>query len=422
MNDHDFIAPAEEVRIDRREFLRLSTATAAAAALASTACQVPPEASVPFHDMPENLVDGMGKARHFHTVLDGTPVLVRTREGRPILVSQRTAETGARGVTLRQQAALMDLYDPDRAQHSLSLRRRPDTAVPLTWNSVSAEVVGKLKSSGGKTVLLTGAVGSPAVDAAIAALREHTGLRHVAWTPLASDASSEAWARAFGRPGVARPKLADADVVLGLGAEFLDDTSAGLDRDFAARRTPDGAQGRKMSRFIQLEGRLSLTGANADTRIRVRDSQIAAVACALAHELVVGRNLGPLAGNADAARALSPYAIEAVATQAGIDAAALKNVAAELAAAAGHAVVIAGGSASTSTSGLALETAALLLNVTLGAFDAGLFDESAVAPASTNGADALASLADAMKAGSIEMLIVAGSNPVYDAPAGVALR
>ena len=57
------------------------------------------------------------------------------------------------------------------------------------------------------------------------------------------------------------------------GAEFLDDTSAGLDRDFAARRTPDGAQdAARWSRFIQLEGRLSLTGANADTRIRVRDS------------------------------------------------------------------------------------------------------------------------------------------------------
>ena len=77
------------------------------AALASTACQVPPESSVPFHDMPENLVDGMGKARYFHTVLEGTPVLVRTREGRPILVAPRATETSGRGLTVRHQAALM---------------------------------------------------------------------------------------------------------------------------------------------------------------------------------------------------------------------------------------------------------------------------------------------------------------------------
>jgi len=44
---------------------------------ASAGCQVPQEATVPFHDMPENLVDGIGRARFFHTVIDGSPVLVR---------------------------------------------------------------------------------------------------------------------------------------------------------------------------------------------------------------------------------------------------------------------------------------------------------------------------------------------------------
>jgi hypothetical protein len=40
---------------------------------------------------------------------------------------------------------------------------------------------------------------------------------------------------------------------VGFGAEFLDDTSQGLDRDFAAPRAPDAADKRTMSRFIQLE-------------------------------------------------------------------------------------------------------------------------------------------------------------------------
>ncbi len=154
MSEHDHTAPPDEVRIERREFLRLSSAAAAAAALASTACQVPAENSVPFHDMPENLVDGMGKARYFHTVIDGTPVLVRTREGRPILVAPRAEETSGRGVTVRHQASLMDLYDPDRGTRPLSIRRRPDTATPLAWNSVSAEVVSRLRTAGAKSVLL----------------------------------------------------------------------------------------------------------------------------------------------------------------------------------------------------------------------------------------------------------------------------
>src|SRR5512143_2166819 len=109
--------------LDRREFLRLSGALAAAGALATAGCQPPQEATIPFHDMPESLVDGMGRARFFATVLDGSPVLVRTREGRPILVTPNPKDLSGRGTSLRHHAALMDLYDPDRAQGPISLRR-----------------------------------------------------------------------------------------------------------------------------------------------------------------------------------------------------------------------------------------------------------------------------------------------------------
>ena len=74
-------SPRPEAGVDRREFLRLGSALAAAGALASAGCQPPQEATIPFHDMPESLVDGMGRARFFHTVLDlaglGAPSLIR---------------------------------------------------------------------------------------------------------------------------------------------------------------------------------------------------------------------------------------------------------------------------------------------------------------------------------------------------------
>lgn len=165
MSAHETPTPTEATGIDRREFLRLSSAVAAAGALASTACQVPPEATIPFHDMPESLVDGMGRARYFHTVLDGSPVLVRTREGRPILVTGAGNDPSGRGLTVRHHAALMDLYDPDRARGPLSVRRQREMAVPSNWTVVSAEVVAKLKSAGPKAVLLTGPVQSPALAA-----------------------------------------------------------------------------------------------------------------------------------------------------------------------------------------------------------------------------------------------------------------
>ncbi len=205
MNAHDTTPPPDATGIDRREFLRLSSAVAAAGALASTACQVPPEAAIPFHDMPENLVDGMGRARYFHTVLDGSPVLVRTREGRPILVTGAGNDPSGRGLTVRHHAALMDLYDPDRARGPLSVRRKRAMAVPSNWTAVSGEVVTKLKAAGSKAVLLTGPVQSPALASVIAALTAQTGMRHVVWTPIAADGAATAWLQAFGGRGSTRP-------------------------------------------------------------------------------------------------------------------------------------------------------------------------------------------------------------------------
>ncbi|MEO8679690.1 MAG: 4Fe-4S dicluster domain-containing protein, partial [Vicinamibacterales bacterium] len=397
----------------------MSTAMAAAGALASAGCQVPQELTVPFHDMPENLVDGMGRARFFRTVLHGSPVLVRTREGRPILVTPSLNDASGRGLSARHHAALMDLYDPDRARGPVTARRDSRVTVASSWSAIGTDVVARLKAAGSKAVLLTGPIDSPATTAAIAAIAARTGLRHVTWSPLASDAATMAWKQAFGDGRIAKPLIGKADVILGLGAEFIDRPEDGFEREFAARRAPEQPAGGRMNRFIQLESRLTLTGANADRRLRVRDSQLAAVASAIANELIVMRKLGPLANDTAVANALAPYAIATVAARAGIDPQALLSLAAELAAASGRTLVVAGGSASTAASGPALEFAAVLLNLTLGAFTAGLFDEAAATESPTGSTAALESLVSEMNAGGVQVLIVAGANPVYDAPAAI---
>nr|MCU0255180.1 4Fe-4S dicluster domain-containing protein [Vicinamibacterales bacterium] len=418
MNPHDTSAQPDASGLDRREFLRVS-GIAAAGALASAGCQPPPEPTIPFHDMPESLVAGLGRARFYTTVIDGSPVLVRTREGRPILVAPSPEDASGRGLSVRHHAAIMDLYDPDRARGPLSVRRGNGAVVSSSWPVVDAEVVAKLKAAGTRAVLLTAPVGSPTLAAAIAALTATTGLRHVAWAPLENDGAAMAWTQAFGDARLARPRLDRADLLVGLGAEFLDRPDDGLERDFSMRRSPDQPEGGRMSRFVQLEGRLTLTGANADRRIRVRDSHLAAVGAALAHELVVVRKVGPLAADAAVGTALAPFAIDTIAPKAGIDAGVLRALAGELAAAQGKALDLAGGSAGATASGPAIELAAILLNITTGAFEGGLFDEATAVEAASGGGASLASLVSEMLAGRVELLIVAGTNPVYDGPAPV---
>ena len=169
-----------ETPLDRREFLRLSGALAAAGALASTGCQPPQEATIPFHDMAESLVDGQGRALFYATVLEGSPALVRTREGRPILVAPSPNDASGRGLTLRHHAALMDLYDPDRAPGPVSVRRGKGGPVASSWPVISAAVAPRLGKGKGPAVLLTGPVDSPSLRAAIAPRQASGGTIHFA--------------------------------------------------------------------------------------------------------------------------------------------------------------------------------------------------------------------------------------------------
>ena len=394
--------------MNRRDFMRVGGTLAAATAITTSACQPPAETSIPFHERPEGL-RSIGKPKHYATVLDGATVRVRTREGRPIAIVP-PKKAGGRGMTVRTHAALLDLYDPDRARGPLSLRRGKGPATQVGWDAVAAGVVAALGKQGKATVLLTRPLSGPAEEAAVAALTEELNVRHVSYDPLASDAAAQAQA-AVGEATLPRPRLDRADLVLGLGAEFLDRPEDGLEMDFARRRDPDAG----MSRFVQIEGRLTLTGANADTRVRVRDSRLPGVALALARAVVVDQKQGALAGDAAIKKALAGHTLARAAKESGIPEHWLQGLVKELVAARGKVVVLAGGSASAGAGGQALEAAVAVLNKSLGAHDGPAFDRSD-SVLSGGSLDELVKLAADMKAKTVTTLIIAGPNPVYDVP------
>ncbi len=405
--------PILDNALARRDFLKLGGGIATTAALTTLGCQPPQENSLPFVEMPEGLRT-QGRPKFYATVSAGAPVLVRTREGRPILITPNPACPAKVGVSVRAQAALLDLYDPDRAQGPLSIRRGKGNPLKVDWLTVGTEVVRQLKAKAGDVVLLTEPITGPATTTLIADLVRTLNIRHVSYSPLGSDVQTQAAEALFGRPYLPRPNLAHAALIVGFGAEFLDQPETGMELEFAKRREPNAEGG--MSRFIQLEGRLSLTGANADTRIRVRDSQLANVAAALAHTLIVSRKYGPLASNEAVIAALTPFAPSDVQTPTGLTAQVFERLADELINAAGRAVVLSGITATATTNGLTLETAVALINLTLGNYEGPAFDRQALCTCATPGPAALASLVEAMKAGQVKTLILAGVNPVYDAP------
>ena len=398
--------------LKRRDFLRVSATLAAGAAVVGSGCQAPVEHVLPTTERPEGqrLV---GKPRVYATVIDGAPVLVKTREGRPILVTPNPEHPGGAALTLRSHASLLDLYDPDRAPGPLSVRRGQGTPTRVAWQEIADEVLRALKAEPGRTVLLARPVTGFATRSLLDQMTPVLSLRVVEYDPLQPDAAVDAWRRCFGDDRLPRPRLDRADVLVGLGAEFIDCPGDGLEADFATRRSPaEGPDG--MSRFIAFEGRLSLTGANADQRVRVRDSHLPAVAMAILGELVAS-GTGPLAGDPVLVAALRPFATDAVAAATGVPAATLRATARELAKAGPRGLVVAGDSAGATPAGTALHTAVALLNLSLGNWGTTVDPEARVMPPN-GGLAALATLADDLRAGTVDTVIIAGPNPVYDAP------
>jgi molybdopterin-containing oxidoreductase family iron-sulfur binding subunit len=272
------------VGLSRRNFFQLAAAGAALAA--TTACEPKGKGTiVPYTKKPVEVVPGVANyyASAFQEGRRVYPVLVKTREGRPIHLAGNDEHPGVKGKTSpRAMADLLRLYDPDRLRQPMAKGRPlagPDAAAKLRDGVKGAVAAGK------GVLLLTGALASPTRRAVVQELKKaYPGLEHLAWEPAEGDAQIQAALASFGQPVEIRPRLEEAQVVLSLGCDFLNGDDPEATRAFAARRRlmePGG----EMNRLWVLEGPMTLTGGNADERVPVRPSRLAAVAFALAKDL-----------------------------------------------------------------------------------------------------------------------------------------
>ncbi len=268
----------------RRDFFGLVGATAALAA--TVACDRKGQGTVvPYTKRPVEVVPGV--ANYYASAhQEGRrvyPVLVKTREGRPIHLTGNDEHPGVKGKTSpRTMADVLRLYDPDR------LRAPKAGGRTLGWAEAEPklhEILKAAKAAGKPVLLISGAVASPSRKALLADLKTALPtLEHLAYEPAAGDAAEEAAKASFGQTVHLQPRLAKAKVILSLGADFLNgDDPEALGAWGAQRRLKDAKEA--INRLWVLEGPLTLTGTNADVRVPVAPSRLGAMAFALAQEL-----------------------------------------------------------------------------------------------------------------------------------------
>ncbi len=275
----------------RRDFLGLVSAAAALAA--TVACDRKPQGTVvPYTKRPVEVVPGVANyyASAYQEGRRVYPVLVKTREGRPIHITGNDEHPGVKGKTSpRAMADVLRLYDPDRLRAPKADGRV--VAWPEAESSLHAALRGA-KAAGKPVLLFTGAVVSPSRKALLADLKAALPtLQHLAYEPAAGDGAEEAVRASFGQSVEVLPRLAKAKVILSLGADFLNGEDPEALAAWGAQRRLKTAKD-PINRLWVLEGPLTLTGTNADQRLPVPPSRLAAVAFALARELAAhGLNL-----------------------------------------------------------------------------------------------------------------------------------
>ncbi|GIJ97689.1 quinol:cytochrome C oxidoreductase [Capnocytophaga stomatis] len=263
-------ATLESSSTSRRDFLKYVGFTTAAATLA--ACEGPVHKAVPYVVLPEQIRPGVADY-YATTIADGfdfASILVKTREGRPILIEHNREAQSHSDVNARVMASVLGLYDNLRVKNPMA-----KGGASVSWADLDSQAIKALEKAtqnGKQIVILSHTLASPSSYKLIEGLKEKfPTLKLVEYDTISEEATLTAFAKKYGVRAMADYDFAKADVIVSFGADFIADwQGGGFEGGYAKGRIP--VKG-KMSRHIQFEANMTLSGANADKRVPVTPSQ-----------------------------------------------------------------------------------------------------------------------------------------------------
>jgi MoCo/4Fe-4S cofactor protein with predicted Tat translocation signal len=378
--------------VSRRGFLQLMGASLAMAGM--TGCtKMPVEEIVPYVRQPEQVIPGRPQFYATAFTLSGyaNPLLVESHLGRPTKIEGNTLHPASLGGTdIFAQASILGMYDPDRAQ---SVTHLGDVE---SWTSFSNAIRGPLAIqkalSGAGIRILTPTISSPTLkDQMQAFLAMYPQAKWHVYEPINRDNVLEGAKLAFGQAVETRYDFSKADVIVSLDADFLYAGFPGNTRyirDFASRRNPDA----EMSRLYVIESTPSSTGVKADHRLPLRSSAIEGFSRTLCTEFGIDAG-GPHVKAGDQPNFFDSLVRDLKAHQ-------------------GASLVVAGEQQPPVVHAL-IQT----LNTKLGNVGKTVFHTDPISANPINQTDSIKELVGEMRSGKVDLLVVMGGNPVYDAPA-----
>ena len=385
--------------------------------------QRPLETLLSTHIPPEDFAPGIDT--WYNTLCrmcpSGCGISVRVREGQAKKVEGNPNHPVSRGATcVLGQASLNALYNPDRLRSPMRADGQGGFDA-VSWEEAFAALVPRLGAlqaarMGGRAWILTGGAlssGEEALDRFAKALGARV-LRLGLDTPATELAAAQSM---YGFRGLPRYDIAQADLVVSFGADFLGTWRSPTAYSKAYGEFRQGRPGRR-GHHVQVEPRMSLTGANADWWLPARQGTEGALAMALAAELLRrgrgGEGLQAWGGLPDA------LSLEQAAELADVPAPRLQALAERLEAADAP-LALGGGSAGAGVNAAATLTAVAALNRVLGATGKTILPNLAHAPQFSR-VEEIEEFVAAAANGDASLAIVAGIDPLHDLPDSLGLR
>lgn len=391
--EREFPEGASELEVDgvsRRRFMGLMGASMALAGASVTGCIRKPEQKVlPFAKRPEDVVPG--KPLYFRTAMNvGERVLglhVESQDGRPTKVEGNPEHPMSGGKTdAWAQGSVLDLYDRDRAKDPHQRGAKSDWA---SLHRAMADQVQALKGNFSEVAVLTEAHPSPTLERLLGGLRGAKVYVH----DQAYARQAVAGVKLATGKGALRPlyQLSQADVIAGFDSDFLgvDGDVVRNTREYTAGRLQGEGESAKMNRLYVAESTLSVTGMMADERLPRSSSVVGAMLRALGAKFGLTPDVGDL-GQKEAAWVDALHK--------------------DLQKHQGRAVVLVG-------ERQPAWAHALGYAITNALASQGSGKALSFVASGREYAGGIEELSAAIGAGSVKMLVMLGTNPVYDAPA-----
>ena len=268
--DEDFISKDTS----RRDFLKVMGFSFASAVILE-GCRQPVHKALPYVIQPPEITPG--KSLYYATsFFDGheySGIVVKTRDGRPIKIEGNALSTYNReGTSARVQASVLSLYDDAR------LKGPTANNSPVSWDTLDDQIINqlsKINSEGGVIVLLTSSILSPTT---IKLIKEFgTGFQNFRWVQydaVSYSAILEANMICFGKAVIPDYHFQNTSLVVSINADFLGTWISPVHfiPGYVSRRKLDTGE-KAMLRHIHFESGMSLTGANADIRKKIKPSE-----------------------------------------------------------------------------------------------------------------------------------------------------